>query len=392
MIKLRWFLLTLYFISIFLITVYTYTQGEGIPILFKNTILGSAQEFLYRFWVDNKTLVGIWFFVSILMSFFSYCLILKFFNFSKKQLILVVVGLSIVSMLATPTGFSRDVFNYLFDGKILSHYQQIPWFTSPSQFPNDPWLKFVPWPTSTSRYGPVWLILMGMITKFSGENLLINLAVFKVVMTMFLFGNVWWLWKISKLVDVKPENTLRFIIFNPLFIIETLISPHTDAVMTFFVLGATYFLLSLELSWRKSLILLLLSSLVKIVSLPLLIAWVIFPVMKNFNKQYFLTLLVVFSCVASAIISLRWSINPWYFTLPIVLTALVLKKPFFRNLAICLSLALLVRYVPFVFLGYFDPENKIRFWVFMVTLTPMLLWSILIARRFVRLQLKQLEK
>lgn len=309
----------------------------------------------------------------LVILFIAFFLILKIK--AAKLLLIILLVASLIGFIAYPAYLSNDVITYAIYGKILVFYHQLPWLVSPAHFPNDAWTSLTHWPTSTSRYGPVWIFLTALSYLGSGGRLIVSLYLLKAFGLIIFFINIYLIGKIAKSIGKNPLQLQKVFAFNPYIFIESVVSPHSDVLMTTFVLLAIYLYLSGKTV--KFYLGMLLSIGVKVVSLPLALA----PILKIKRLEYFVGL----AYLGSAIIIAQWSINPWYLYLPITLSVLVWERKFFRYLAISLSIACLIRYLPYFYLGFFDPANKIRRNLFLLTMIPFTAWSLLkflaIARR-----------
>lgn len=299
--------------------------------LFSNYFLDNASPYSPK--------LGILF--LIIVSLLTLCY-LYFLNNPPKRVLLYIILSLIIMFPSYPATLSNDVYNYAMDAKILVVYHQNPWIVPPKFFPQDPLFSLVHWKDDPSRYGPIWIVPTAFLywlwpsifsfKLFTAANYLLSL------------------WLINKL-----RGNITFIFFNPLIILEYLLGTHTDIVMTTFVLFALY---------HRSLIAMLAAVLVKITALPLLLG-------LFFKNKYFWVWLAY---LGSFLIIVKWSINPWYFTLPIFLTALITHNKFYKYLAINLSIAAIVRYFPLLYLGWFDPNNKIRAALFIIFMLPFGFW------------------
>lgn len=314
-----------------------------------------------------------------LFSFLCYFLILKYYSQIPKVFLFFLLLLVIMVLLPlSPLFFSQDPVSYASYVKILLYYHLPPWFTPPSNFPADPWLPLNHWPTSASRYGPVWTFL-SLFPYLLGQGQLVPVTYyFRLLGILGYIGNFFLIKKIS-----SPKYAFLYAL-NPFIIIESVASPHVDVWMT------TFILLSLFLIARHrvlSFLTFLFSLGVKIVSLPLFILYLLpkFPQSPRFPLYSALFL----SYLGSAIIIAKWSINPWYLYLPISLTYLVWENRFWRNLALSFSVAATVRYLPYLYWGFFDPHNKIRAILFLVSLVPFVLWFLKEFRKYLLREISQ---
>ncbi len=284
------------------------------------------------------------------MVFFLLLLSLVYFYVLRhppKKIWLIILASVIITFPAFPAALSRDVYNYAMDAKTITVFHQNPWVTPPKAHPADSLFSHIAWPNDPTRYGPVWVLPTSAL-----YSIWPSLYSFKLITVLCYLGTLYIIKKLA-----KTDRAVIFLAFNPLLIVEYYLGTHTDIAMTFLALLAIY-----KLSWPA----MFGSLLVKITSLPLSVGFFI----KNAYVWIWLAYL------GSLIIITAWSINPWYFTLPVILSALVLKSYFHKYLAISLSLAAVVRYIPLLYMGPFDPHNKIRAFLFLILLVPFGLWTL----------------
>src|SRR3990170_1907849 len=91
------------------------------------------------------------FFILNLWFFYKYKVSL---NYLKTSTIIN----TLILIFAYPF-LSSDLFNYLFDAKIILNYHSSPYTHRPLDFPQDEWLRFMRWIHRYSPYGLLWLAL-----------------------------------------------------------------------------------------------------------------------------------------------------------------------------------------------------------------------------------------
>lgn len=138
---------------------------------------------------------------------------------------------------------AADVFDYIFHGRILIHYNQNPFSSLIADYPNDPLYPYPAWKYMPSVYGPIWIILSGMASLAAGSDLLLNLLFYKGLVTCFFLLTTFLIYR--SLNRMTPHyalpGTLLFA-WNPLVLYETAGNGHNDIIMAFFVVLAIYFL------------------------------------------------------------------------------------------------------------------------------------------------------
>ena len=155
----------------------------------------------------------------------------------KKDAWLIVLLSAIVLLFSWPA-FSYDIFNYLAMAKVGFVYRENPYIIMPIEFTGEPLLEFMHQANTTSVYGPLWLLLSGIIYVLPISHLILEMFSLKLVITIFYLGCCWLIFRLSK----QRVFSLVFFGLNPLVLIESLVSAHNDVVMLFFALVWLYFL------------------------------------------------------------------------------------------------------------------------------------------------------
>ena len=267
--------------------------------------------------------------VSLLFIFYIYFLYLaKKQQFSLRNL-KILSFLTFILLVFSYNAFSYDLFNYIFDAKILTFYHLNPYFHTPLDFTNDPMLNFMRWTHRFYPYGPSWLILTVPISFIGANVFLPTFFMFKILIGLSFLGSVYLIYKISENLFPKEKvlNTV-FFAFNPLVIIEGLVSSHNDFPMVFFALLSIY--LYLQKKNFYSFVSLIFSIGIKYstaVLLPVLAAVMYFEKTKRrVNWEVVFLSSVVLSLTAIIFASFRTTFQPWYLIVSFALGSLIAKK------------------------------------------------------------------
>lgn len=367
------FIIGIWLVGIILLFFYSFTQVDLNLTLTKIPLLNGFFKSLQYIGFYQRAFSLYCYLGIIILLFVSY---FGFIILAKKGLITIKLFWQIfiataVILLFTYPAFSYDIFNYMFDAKTVIQYHVSPWQYRPLDFPGDPWLSFMHWTHRPSVYPPIWI---GLSLPFylAGLNFFITtLLSFKALMCLAFAGSVWLIYKMST--PKEKINNMVLYAFNPLVIIENSVSAHNDIVMVFFGLLGIWLLVNKDNI--KSLVFLIFSVLTKYVTLLLLPVW-----LYGLKKKLQTTILYDFSFVAVFIFFLLWiirvEIQPWYLVWFFPFLILTNRKKLIY-LTIGLSLGLLLRYAPFLYLGNWDyPVPIIKFWL---TLTPLGLTAIIIS-------------
>lgn len=276
-----------------------------------------------------------------------------------------------IILLFSYNAFSYDLFNYLFDARIVTLYHQNPYLYKALDYPMDPWINFMRWTHRTYPYGPVWLGLTVPLSFLGIEFFLPTLFLFKSLMTIAYLGTIYFMGKITE--KLNPEKKLlamALFAFNPLVIIESLVSAHHDIVMICLAVMSFYFLLQKRIF--PAFLLLFLSVGIKFATIFLLPVFLV-TVLRNtvteerILKQVQNDIIIIFSAflmlIAVVLASFRTEFQPWYliWLLPFIFLS---GKKWLITLAVIISLGVMTQYLPFLYTGNWNPPiPAIKTWI-----------------------------
>ena len=288
---------------------------------------------------------------------------------SRKQAWFLVLA-GFVVLVFSYNAFSYDLFNYIFDAKIITHYHLNPYLYKALDFPNDPMLSFMRWTHRYYPYGPAWLFLTAPIS-FIGLNIFsLTFFLFKIFISSFFLGTVYFIEKIVK--KVSPGNEIYALVFfglSPLVLIESVLSVHNDIVMMFFAVLGLYLILNKKFIF--SLIAIIFSYLIKEVTILLLLPILIFqnPIKKiALSLENFFRLCVLVMIAGFAYVLTKLEVQPWYFLWIIPFISLLKPNRYIFLLTSGVSLGLLLRYTPFLYQGDWNGAAiPIKFYVSIIT-------------------------
>lgn len=302
-------------------------------------------------------------YLGILISLFVfYFLILKAIQKRKLgrrqvwRLILLTAGILWLSYNA----FSYDLFNYIFDAKIFTFYHQNPYRYRALDFTGDPMLGFMHWTHRYYPYGPVWLALTIPLSFLGFQRLLPTMILFKGLAVASYLGACWLLEKIlHQLKAPRPLLGLAIFAFQPLLVIETLVSGHHDLLMMGLVLAAFWF-------WLKekrglAFLMLLLSIGIKFATallLPVFI-WLTWSAYRRASRKinWEQVWLACFGLMMAAVLLAirRTNLQPWYWLYPFPFLIFLRRRRWLFWPMMALSIGLLLHYAPFFYLGHWNP-------------------------------------
>ena len=323
----KFFLLfTLYFVLFTIFTIYSYTQVDLNLTLSNNSIYQSIQSQLTNIGYFNRPLSTTIFFVLVLFCTFLYFFVLKFRqHFSIKQLWVLLFTLCFLLFISYPA-FAHDIFNYMFDARTVVKYAQNPYFTTPLDFPQDDWTRFMRWTHVGSVYPPGWLITTIPFYLLGFGKFTLTLLSFKLLGLISFLASSWLMLKIA------GRRAWILWSFNPMVLIESLSSVHNEITMVAFTLLAFYIFGTKKIPAYLSLIF---AGLIKYTS---------FLLLPFLNHPAFAAAAAWIGAIAFFFVR---EINPWYILLPVAISFMS-KNKYLVSLSIVSSLLIMYRYYPCV--------------------------------------------
>lgn len=339
----------------------------GFSYLFVDPNLFYLDFFYTDFFQLHRYLTTIFFTSSLLVFFLFYLAILytiKQNKLSSKELFFLLITTVCILLFSYPAMLSFDIFNYIATAKVTFFYHENPYILMPMEFTRDPLLTFMHAANKTALYAPFWILLTGIPFLLGFGSFLVILFNFKILVVIFYIATVLLIWNMT-----KSLYKTAFFACNPLVIIEVLVSGHNDIVMMFLLLLSLYFFLNKKTN--KTIYFYIFSVGIKYVT-GVLVILLPFLVKKQWKQEKIFLLITISMFCVFLLSSFREEIYPWYalwFLVPG--TFLIDKKPI-QYFFISISFGLLLRYIPFMFLGtYFGPTPILKI-IFMLLPTAFL--------------------
>lgn len=225
-------------------------------------------------------------------------------NLSFKKVFYCYLGLNIVLSIMWPVS-STDIFSYIYQGRILSIYHSNPYLATYQQFQSDAFYHLVAnmWESKAAPYGPLFIIISGLLTWLGKINLFLSLYLFKAV---FVGANLLTAYLVYKISNLK---TFYLYAFNPLVIFEFVINGHNDVLVLLGCVLSIYFLSKKQTlkNYILAVFFLVLSTLIKLTTIifwPILILFIFKNIKDKRGRLIFttttffviaLTLLIVYA-------------------------------------------------------------------------------------------------
>jgi hypothetical protein len=210
-----------------------------------------------------------------------------------RCIFLVTLAVSVLLFFSVGT-FSTDLYSYIWYGRIFALYGDNPFVSYPAQYAwvdAQGWLQWVYWKHTPSVYGPAWLLLAGGIAQIASAldgDIVTHLLGHKLLASCAHLANIvliWYIaphvigrfWRMPEGLGVRARRdwqtatrigvTIMYA-WNPLMIVEFVLSGHNDIFAVTAVLGAVW--LHLSGRWRLAVLALAGAAMFKITSLLLL--------------------------------------------------------------------------------------------------------------------------
>lgn len=301
--------------------------------------------------LGNRLLFTFLYIIFVTLFFVFYW---KFLNEVRKKILsyenlkkLIFLTITVL-VFSYPAVTSFDIFNYVASAKTTFFYNENPYVIMPIEFIGDPLLLFTHAANKIALYGPLWIGLTGIPFLLSFGNFVVAILLLKLMAASFYAGIVFLIWKMT-----RSLFAVALFAFNPLVVLETLVSGHNDVVMMFFALLSFYFLKNKRILY--GVIFLSLSILIKyatIFLIPVFVytTWKIINKREvNWNNTFIYVTLSMF--VVFILSFLREEIYPWYAIWFLTFVPFVYKNKILFYTLITFSFGLLLRHVPFMLIG-----------------------------------------
>lgn len=370
-----------YLISIVGLFFYSFTQVDLSLTLSQWSIWQVFEKSFQHIGYFQRPLSSLLFVSIVLLLFIFYLSILRLVHKKKisKETIWFIIISTTVLLTFSYNAFSYDLFNYIFDAKIVTNYHQNPYVYRALDFPGDPMLSFMHWTHRLFPYGPTWLALT-IPLSIGLEFFLPTFFLFKTLVSLSFLGTVFLIGKILQKTSLGNEVFgIAFFALNPLVVIESLVSSHNDMVMMFFAVWAVYLLMNKK--YIRSIILLGLSIGVKFATLfiaPIFLLVYFFARRKiKLNWEVLFSIAAILMILPIVLASYRTNFQPWYLLNILPFASLVARKYYFFIPSVIISFVSILQYLPFLYLGNWDnPVPSILFWMTTSSIVLSLLFTI----------------
>lgn len=298
---------------------------------------------------------------------------------TMKQLVGMVMLLGL-PLLFSYNALSHDVFNYIFNAKMVLVYNQDPHLSTATQFPEDTWTRFMHNTHTPAPYGYGWTMLSLIPYMLGLGKFTLTWLIFRATGYLALPFLLILLSKLAKELRLPFKlKDVALVFLHPLLLVEIISNSHNDlwmlipAVASFWVLFALRKNISVAIS--LSMTLFILSASTKFATLLLLPLWAaaVWTVVGTGVKKdlpltirrftdlcaHLMTANISFLASVALflpLVTLRSQLfHPWYLVWSLIWLPMV-KVRWWHAWVLSLSISSLFRYIPWMLAGGFSPE------------------------------------
>jgi alpha-1,6-mannosyltransferase len=163
-----------------------------------------------------------------------------------RQMWMIVLGgaflFALLNLFVFPIS-STDLYDYVSRGRISGIYGGNPLVKVPDDYPFDTFVQLAAWKKDPSAYGPLWEVISGLIGRFVGAQLLLNMLGYKMIAFVSYILSVLFIALILR--NHMPHRSLAgtlLFAWNPLILLDGIANGHNDMLMVALFLGAFWIL------------------------------------------------------------------------------------------------------------------------------------------------------
>lgn len=372
-----------YWLALATYAIFSYALTAPNLVLSQNRYFWHFQTWMWNTFFNHRELLTKVYLTLILTNFGLYVMfasqLLK--SALKFKTIFLALLMLVFPLILSNNALSYDAFNYIFNAKMLAVYQVDPHVRVATDFPDDPWLKFMHNITTTAPYGHGWTYLSLIPFALGLGKFLTTWLSFRLFSLLPLLLLAYLYWHSGR---QNQPAWLVLVIFNPLLLIEVVSNMHNDLWMTVPAIWSLHLLIQTPsrrnrgLRSGASLLALAGSIWVKLASVTLLPLWFLMAIkdrLKGIPRLYALIedwpLLASLTMFVPLLTARSQQFHPWYLIWPLTFVPLIKPNRWNKiwvNSLVVLSASSLLRYLPFLWNNHYDAQ--ILLWQRLITFVP----------------------
>jgi hypothetical protein len=368
--KINWLFKSLFVVSL-LYALWSYSLTDPNLILTSSPPYWQFQQWMWQTFFHNRQLLTDSFLLLIAGFFGIYSIgwqVLRQAKQLETKKLLIGALIALSPLFFSYNALSHDIFNYIFNAKMVLVYQANPHVQIALDYARDDWTRFMHNTHTPAPYGYGWTALSLIPYALGFSKFLPTWLIFRAFSVLSLALLYFLLQKISRAINRQalPPTTFWLVFLNPLLILEVVANQHNDLWMMVPALAAVALVFSkpkkqLLPILGLSVLLLAASVTIKFATIALIpiwllcvLRWAIKPIRVAINWQR----VALWSSILLFIPLLTarsQQFLPWYLLWSLVWLPFIENK-WWRSWLIIFSITALLRYAPWLWAGEFTPE------------------------------------
>lgn len=391
--------LVVYCMLLLFYSVFSYSLTDPNLVLSSWQPYWQFQTWMWQTFFSNNTLLSVTYLLLVLGLFgcFSWFVfdhaIMKKLQFVPTKKTICIFLLVISPLLFSYNALSHDVFNYIFNAKMVTVYHANPHQQVALDFASDDWTRFMHNTHTPAPYGYGWTILSLLPSVLGMGKFVVTWLLFRSFAVLSVLCSYFALQLLSQEV-LKRKLTVGELVpvfLNPLLLIEIVSNQHNDLWMVAPVILAVAFALTVAKNKRAEIwkwfavgVLLIISVSIKYATLALLpvliFIWLgrsliekiitdklpfmakmprIAESMTTWVERFWLPYIPLTCSILlflPLLIPRSQLFHPWYLVWPLLWLPLI-KQTWWRKLILLFSFTSLLRYLPWMYAGGFEDHT-----------------------------------
>lgn len=230
-----------FFIACLLYWFFSYMLTEPNVVLSSNTIYWNFQLSMWKRYYSNPQFLTAFFVLIVVLFFVAYVWAVyklqkqkQLFKFEFESKFLWAYSAIILPLFLSYNALSHDIFNYMFNAKMVLVYGYNPHIKTALDFAEiDSWVRFMHNIHTTAPYGYGWTGLSLIPSFFGQEKFLLTLLFFRVFMLFSVLFLYFALQHLSQTLYKRKlyVHELAIVFLNPLLLLEVVSNYHNDLWM-----------------------------------------------------------------------------------------------------------------------------------------------------------------
>lgn len=368
--------LVAYSISLGLFSLFSYALTAPNLVLSSWAPYWQFQTWMWQTFFNNRPLLAGTYAALLILIWSSFTALasqLQRQNTTSWRMVWVCIAAVVLPLIFSSTALSYDVFNYIFNAKMVMVYHANPHIQVALDFPNDPWVRFMHNTHTPAPYAWGWTLWSLIPYSLGLGKFVLTWIWFKLwaVLSLLLLGLVY-----QRFSPQSPPKWWWVVLLNPLVLLEIVATNHNDLWMMVPALMSFWLLIPKKTAANSgtvtaSALSLLASISTKLATIILLPIWAVILVNPSLKKRLpqivnqmlpWWPLWATLGMALPLLTNRAQQFHPWYLSWPLVWLPLIswhknqLKwQTWIAGLLIGFSVSSTFRYLPYFYFGNFEP-------------------------------------